>query len=70
MLNKIWIYNNHGTVTKKILYINNNMSLINSSIDSSGNDFEHIKDNCLTNLKILSKIQQGDKLYYSNKKLK
>jgi hypothetical protein len=42
------------------------MSFNNSSIDLSNNDFEHIKDNCLTNLKILSKIQQGDKLYFSN----
>lgn len=34
-------------------------------MDSSGNEsFEIVRDNCLTNLKILSKIKSGDKLYY------
>jgi len=42
------------------------MDSSNNNIDSNDVDFDSLRDACLTNLKILSKIQQGDKLYYTN----
>ena len=38
----------------------------NLNTSSTTDDFEHMKDMCLTNLKILSQIKDGDKLYYLN----
>ena len=39
----------------------------NSAVIISENELESTKDYCLTNLKILSKIRQGDKLLYNNR---